>query len=722
MHMLRVFAVILCAAGAACAVETKAWQQAEMADFEKGNLARLSLRSDGRLMLAPALKEVFDPSVTFLWSIARDSKGNLYVGGGGLGASKAKLFAIDAQGKSKILAELDGMAIQAIAIDSQDRVYAATTPDGKVYRVANSGKAELFYDPKAKYIWALAFSKAGDLFVATGDQGEIHRVTPSGRGSVFFRTEETHARALAVDAGGNLIVGTDPSGLILRITPAGEGFVLYQAPKREITAVAVASDGTIYAAGVGNKQQPPPPPVAPTAAPVTPTPTGPATVNVTVGGRPNAPPPPTISGPAPVITGGSEIYRIQTDGYPRKAWSHGQDLVYALAFDSRGRLVAGAGNHGNIYRLDSDHTYTRLLNVAPTQVTGFCSTPDGMLYAVTGNIGKVFSVGPQPEGSGTFESDVLDAGGFSYWGRVSHEPQGGGITFQTRSGNLNRAQKNWSPWADLDAGRVASPPARFLQYRATLSGQAQLMEVDIAYQEKNVAPVIEELETTPANYKFPAPAAPFAPANPTLNLPPLGRRNPPPAPASPDSGSSPALTWSKGQIGARWLANDDDGDTLSFKVEIRGVNETTWKLLRDKVRERYYSWDSTAFPDGKYVLRITASDAPSNPPDQALTASRESDPFLIDNTPPEITGFSSVPSGGKIEVRFHAKDALSVLGKVEYSLNGADWVVVEPTTRLTDSSEHDYRIQVDRGQGETTVAVRVADEYENQATAKIVLK
>ena len=97
------------------------------------------------------------------------------------------------------------------------------------------------------------------------------------------------------------------------------------------------------------------------------------------------------------------------------------------------------------------------------------------------------------------------------------------------------------------------------------------------------------------------------------------------------------MTWAKGHIGARWLAEDDNGDTLEYKVEIRGVNETAWKLVRDKVRESYLSWDSTAYADGKYVLRVTASDAPSNPPDQALTGVRESDPFLIDNTPPEIT-------------------------------------------------------------------------------------
>ena len=86
-------------------------------------------------------------------------------------------------------------------------------------------------------------------------------------------------------------------------------------------------------------------------------------------------------------------------------------------------------------------------------------------------------------------------------------------------------------------------------------------------------------------------------------------------------------------------------------------------------------------------------------PEQTLTSSRESDLFLIDNTAPEISGADRTAQGGKIDVRFHAKDALSVLDKAEYSVNGGDWKVVEPTTRLTDSQEHDYRFQVDGGAG-----------------------
>ena len=731
MRYFRALAALLSAAAAARAVETKYWQEADMAAFDKGSLTRLALGSDGRLTLAPVLKEVFDPSVTFLWAVARDSQGNLYAGGGGLGGTKAKLFLVDANGKTKTLAELDGLAVQAIAIDRQDRVYAATAPDGKVYRVDASGKSEVFYDPRAKYIWALAFSKSGDLYVATGDPGEIHRVSPSGAGSVFFRTEETHARSLAVDPNDNLIVGTDPRGLILRLTPRSggnaEGFVLYQAPKREITALAISPDGTIYAAGVGVKQPARTTPAPATTAPVAPPRGASAPNTITLTPVRPAAPPPTLVTAIPAVTGGSDIYRIQTDGYARRIWTHAQDLVYALAFDSRGRVVAGTGNRGNIYRLDSDYSYTRLLKADVTQVTGFFAAPD-RLYAVTGNIGKVLAIGPELESSGALESDVFDAGAFSYWGRLSSESKSpGSVEFETRSGNLDRPQSNWSAWSRLNGGRVTSPPARFLQYRVKLAGAGgvspEVTEMDVAYQMRNVAPVIEDLETTQANYKFPAPAAPAAPANPTLNLPPLGRRAAPASTAGGnDSGASPTLTWSKGQIGARWLANDEDRDTLVFKVEIRGVNETVWKPLKDQIRERYFSWDSTAFPDGKYLLRVTASDAPSNPPYQALTSSRESPPFLIDNTPPEITDLRGAPSGSRIEIRFHAKDAWSVIDKAEYSVNGGEWLVVEPVNRLSDSTEEDYRVEVERGQGETTIAVRVADYAENQAAAKVVVK
>jgi hypothetical protein len=714
--------IFLLIAVALHASSTKTWTQGDFADYEKGVLKNLSVRSDGLLTLAPKSRELFDTATAYLWALAQDSKGNLYAGGG----TTAKLYRIPPDGKGKLLADLGSFEIHAIAVDSKDRVYVATSPDGKVWRVTGNNKPEVFFDPKAKYIWGMLFDSKGNLFVATGDQGEIYRVNPDGKGSVFFKSDETHARSLAIDANDNLIVGTEPSGLVLRVSPAGEGFVLYQMAKREVTAVAVARDGSIYAAAVGNKGGAPAPAPSPAPAPATVIVGAPGTPTA----RPAAPPPPSVG---PNVAGGSEVYRIEPNGNPRRWWSHNQDLVYSIAFDNSGRVLLGAGNKGNLYRVENPTRYTLLRIVPASQITAFQSGKDGHLYAATGNVGKVYEIGPGLEQSGSFESDVFDASMYTLWGRLTFEGRqnGGTVAVETRSGNLDQPQKNWSPWSSpitsQKGGPVASPASRFVQFRATLTADTagrspELESVSVAYLPKNVEPRIDEIETTPPNYKFPAPS-PITiggPAN-SLSLPPLGRRSQ--SPFSVDtSGTTPAMTLAKGFIGARWLATDPNGDPMVYTVEIKGENETSWKPLKDKIGEKYFSWDSTAFPDGEYRLRVTASDAPGNPPGETLTARLESSPFLIDNTPPKVTNLAAVRNGGKLAVKWHAADALNTITKAEYSLDGGDWTVVAPTSRISDSLELDYDLSVDAAPGEHTIAVRITDDYDNVGTDKVVVK
>ncbi len=735
---LKLAAATAAVAALCAATETKVWSLGDYSDFEKGSAKRLSLTSDGRLTLAPSFRELFDSASVYLWALAEDSKGNVYAGGGGPGGPGARVYVIPPSGKGKLLVQLDDLEIHALAVDSKDRVFAATSPDGKVYRISE-GKAEPFFDPHAKYIWGMAFDSKGDLYVATGDRGEVYRVSPSGKGAVFYKSAETHARSLAVDRKDNLIVGTEPGGLIVRVSPKGDGFVLYQAPKREITAVAVAPDGAVWAAGVGAKQTPSaggpigPPPSMPAPQPAIPQAPGAAAQAP----RPALAPAATGVTAAPAaIPGGSEVYKIGTDGFPRKAWTNAQNIVYTIAFDADGRPLLGTGNKGTIYRIDSDLVYSELVNAQPTQVTCIYTGRGGKMYAATGNVGKVYQIGPGFEKDGTLESEVFDAGLFSQWGRLSYRGQSnsGQIVFETRSGNLDRPEKDWSAWSVVtgafDGGRVGSPPARFVQWRATLrtsssGGSPEVNAVDVAYLPRNVAPQVTQIEVTPANYKFPAQATLTLSTPPNLNLPPLTSRAPRPAPSTPpvppDAGGS-SMQYAKGWIGVRWVAADENGDALNYTLQIKGENEAEWKPLKDKLTDRHFSWDSTAYPDGDYRLRVIASDAPGNPPDQALTGELVSDPFTIDNTPPQITGLAAAPSGASLTVRWRAVDALSVIDKAEMSVDGGEWTLVEPTTKLSDSRDETYEAQTPRPAGnEHTIAVRVSDEFDNQAVAKIVV-
>ncbi len=712
----------------ALAVETRIWEQSDQSDFVRGTARNLAIRSDGHLSLSPDFKELDSTTVPYLWALAQDSKGTLFYAGGGPTGATTKVFARSPDGKCRVLAEISGLEIHALAVDSTDRVYAAVLPDAKIYRIDKSGKSELFFDPKCKYIWGMAFDRSGNLFAATGDAGLIYKVSPDGKGVEFAKTEESHARSMAIDAAGNLIVGTEPGGLIVRFSPEGKGFVLYQAGKREVTAVA-EHDGIIYAAAVGNK-----PASVTGTAPVLPANSAPVSATgMPRAGTPPPAPPPSIGSLNAAVSGGSELYRIEKDGAAQKIWESPTDLIYAIAFDPAGKPVLGTGNKGSIYRIDSDQISTQLVDAPPTQVTAFLGGKSGVIYAATGNVGNVYSIGPALAKSGTLESDVLDTNDFAIWGKAHLTSKGnaGAIKLEARSGYLNDPQHDWSPWSAVPSselgGQIAAPPARFLQYRVTLTGQEnggnpELSVIDIAYLPKNVPPEMRQIELAPYNYRE-SPSnsslertvmASGSPAS--ISVPAVGQRRSASASTGLEAAGAATLQYSKGFLTARWSASDPNGDPIQFKVELKRKDDTVWRVLKDKLTDRYYSFDTSAFADGSYVLRISASDAPGNPPGHALTAALESDPFVIDNTPPSIDNVKLEEAGGKRSVHFTAKDAASWIDKAEYSVNGADWILLDPINKVTDSQSLDYGVSVDK---DAVLSIRVFDENDNQMVKQI---
>ncbi len=714
--------------------ETKHWTQSTLEDFEAGTAEKISLRSDGRIALAPRFREIYDAPSSYLWALATDSKGMLYAAGG----PDAEVFRIGPDGKAETVFETAAVEIHALAVDSHDNVYAATSPEAKVYKIEPSGAHSVFFDPGVDYVWDMAFDANGNLFVATGDSGKIYRVTPDGKGEVYFDTGETHVRSIKIDRDGNLVVGTDPSGLIMRVSAKEgaepSGFVLYQTSKKEVTAVVLAADGTVYAAGVGARTAgtaPPPASPAPNQPP-------PASVNTSL--VPGAPQQAQAQGPQPAaapsglmarVVGGSEIYRIAPDGEPSVAWSSSSDIVYALGFDGEGRLLAGTGNQGRLIRLDSEHLHSVVLTSSSRQITALASGPKKQVYTATSNIGKVYELGPDLETEGTFESEPLDAGMFSHWGRLEWNGTASGpakIEVATRSGNLDSPSRNWSDWSapvtTPEGGDAASPSARFVQWRAKLTSaegkeSPVLDSVTLYYRPKNVAPVVTEIEATPPNYRF-ADKAQNPPAR-NLTLPPLGASQRRSSAVAAKQGHT--LLPEQGHVGVRWDAEDRNDDQLSFKVEIRAEDESNWKVLEEKTEDSYLSWDSTAFPDGLYRVRITASDAPSNPEAAALTHSRISEPFQIDNTAPSVNGLTANLGSGKLHVTFQTSDSATPIKSAECSLDGGDWKPVLPTSRLFDSQDLSFDFELDvAGTGEHSVAVRVFDAHDNVATAKAVVR
>ncbi|MFZ0138163.1 MAG: hypothetical protein WAK89_13940 [Candidatus Sulfotelmatobacter sp.] len=771
LFLINISAVSL--VSTAFAEGTRTWEQSKFDELTKGTATGVAIRSEGGLELAPTFKSLYATPSTYIWSIASDDAGNVYVAAG----APARVYRITPDGKATIIFEPKELQVQALQTGPGGAIYAATAPDGKVYKLEHrsetksradsqrgtasdkkdkdnaaddndaaksaidpSWSSSVYFEPGTKYIWDLALDKAGNLYVATGDHGEIYRVTPKGEHSVFFKSDETHIRVLAFDARENLIAGTDGSGLIYRISPAGEGFVLYSAPKKEITALALDHAGNIYAAAVGEKRSGGGPGGAalaaalmnlganpPTAA------TTPQTPGITVTPAPSVP---QMTGPFPFPGGGassgSDVYRIAPDGSPTRVWSSHEDIVYALAFDSQGRLLAGTGNRGHIFAITGQDDFSDLLKAPASQVTRFAKAPGGGLYAATSNLGKVFVLGPGPEAEGTYESDVFDARIFSRWGRAEFRGTGS-VDLYARSGNVDNPDRNWSPWKKIDLAansETGIPAARYAQWKAVLRAGTVAPGVDsvaLNYLPKNAAPEIDDV-TVQVGVKY----QPM----PKISGNAMGTDSG----GSSFSGSSfggsgqhfetpPPSSHDRDSIGVKWSAHDDNDDQLVYSIYYRGDGEMRWLLLKDNLTDKAYSFDASLLPDGGYTVKVVASDSPSHSPGEALTTSKESRRFEVDTTPPRIETLAASIEAKEIHVTFRAVDGFSPIKRAEYSVDASDWKYVEPVGQLSDARTENYDFKVtpeaakDGGaSSEHVVVVRVYDRYDNMGAAKILVR
>lgn len=741
---------------AAHAQGTHLWSQSRLEDFEKGTPQGVALTSAGELREAPGLKEVVTTPSTFVWSVAADKNGTAYVGTG----TPASILRIGTDGKVFTLFETRDLTVQVVRVGPDGSLYAATLPSGKVYKLnpaatekQDDASATLVFDaskfgqksetkdeakPAAKpdskadadkaddkkphYIWDMTFDSAGRLYIAAGGPAAVYRVDlakPGAAAEEFFKSDEQHIRALAWDGKGNLIAGTDGSGLVYRISPDGKGYVLFDAPRREIPALAVGPNGTIYAASVGDKSRNPLPPLPVQGA-------GMVTITVMQPGSLQAA---NASSSAPE---GTEIYAIDENQAPRKLWSGKDEIVYALASRPDG-ILALTGNRGHILRIENNGTFADIGHLEAQQGLALAAPggSKGEILIGTGNTGKLVRLTSQD--AHEYASDVLDAGALARFGRIEVEPGSSGFQLYTRSGNIEQPARGWTDWQPVDGDTIASPPGRFLQWKAVLKPGARLGSVGVNYLPVNAAPVLEDIVVVPGA-RLNQQQVVNQPQNINIAFP-ASNQNPNIIAFDNAAASSPIPALKdRTAITARWAAHDDNGDDLTYSLYLRGDGEQGWRLLKENVTDKAWSFDQILLPDGGYQLKVEASDAPSHTPGDALKAEKISDRFEVDTTPPNVTRLNAAeapvqcvraPCPAPVHITFDAEDAMSPVVKAEYSVNAGPWQYIEPVGGLSDARREHYDFTLPASvfhgkSGEQLLTVRAYDRHDNVGLAKTV--
>ena len=611
----------------------------------------------------------------------------------------------------------------------------------------------------ATYIWAMTLAADGKAYLATGPNGQLFEVDVSAKtAKVIYDSDEDNLRSV-VALNDTIFVGTDPHGLILKVDRAtGKAFVVYDAPEAEVSALLIdAQSGTIYA---GTSQ------LVEATAPATPA--AAPTTEATTSGRPNAedsavtpiamppaePPKPAPRGDAeflrieaalpdrakepnppatqpvgnepaanagPQLTpttdgattppaagtageaaaNGNAIYKIDAQGFVSEVF-RAPVMIFGIA--KQGDLLyVATGPNGALYQLDpSKEENAAIAKSRSANLTSVLATADGRIVFGSANSAELSLLGAGTAKTGTFTSPVLDATQISAFGKMQVRgtiPDGTKVSVATRSSNVDDQDSPlWSDWsAPVAANRfvaVQTPAARFVQYRVTFEGDGKqtpsLDEVALAYQQPNVGPRIDSVSVGDA----------------VANA----------------DGGKPARTVS-------WVATDPNSDEVRYTLSIRSGAGQPWVPLAKDLTEATYEWDTRRVPDGRYEVKVEASDALANAPGTGKTTSRVSDAAIIDNTPPAIGDLAVTRENGKTSIAVRVADQAGAIDSLEYAVDGDEhWQTVQPSDMLNDSPNEQYVIVLpDAGGGSAAnathvVSLRARDENGNTAHESVTVK
>jgi hypothetical protein len=691
------------------AVVPQKWELRTREDYLRGKFDGISVSYDGMLALAPKEEKIAAPQEEFYLSVLAMPDGTTFLGTGHGG----KVYRIGKDGKSEVWFQAPEMDVTCLALDRKGVLYASTSPNGRIYKITGSGKGEEFFNPAEKYIWDLLFLDSGELWAAVGESGGIYRISPLGEGRMFFKAAENHILCLEKTAREEVIAGSGGNGLVYKITPEGRASVLFETPYEEVRSLALDREGLIYAAASGTPTR-----SRQDAGPAAPVRLD-AEVSITVSasggdGR-------TASAAAPGAKDGGALFRLTGDGVAQRLWSSDDEMIYTLLWrEDEKKVLFGTGGKGRIYSVDKEERVALLLQQSSEQVYQLASL-DSKVYVLSNNPCYFGLLLTEQRFAGEYTGPVLDARTLASWGRIVWDAAvaaGASVQFQSRSGNTSEPNAMWSDWSppySKTEEQILSPRARFLQVKALLRvqvGRASpvLDRVTVFYLQSNIAPSVARPEFLRPNEVY-------------LKLPDpddviLGvEKNLPGTSAKKDElriGLPTRKVERKGFQTVVWDAADENGDTLRFGLAMKKDGESEWRVLEEGLTETIYAFDTLSFPDGTYVLKITASDAPSNPLGLELKSERTSPPFVIDNSLPEVKNFTAVRNGAGLDVSFLAEDAYSYIEEAKVLIRPGEWRVVFPVDGIADSRSESFKFSVKLPPGaENQVTVRVRDSYGN---------
>lgn len=674
------------AASGSVARTARHWRFNAAVDWNKGERHGLAPITDGALVLAPEFTSVAELPPGPVWCLTSDGVGGVFAGIG----TEGSIVHATADGTSSVVCRLPEVTVNALLRTSDGALYAATSPNGRTYRIAAGMPPEAIHDADEPGALALAEEGPDSILIGTGGGGgSVYRVTPSST-TALARDLDSDVTAILI-LNGSIYLGTGGHGRIVRVQSDGSMAPLMEQGGQTISGLERWKDDHLLAS------------------------TAPA-------GR---------------------LYAIGADGSVVEVKPEAGKAVSSMdRSDSGSVLIAGEGlaerrdESGRITALDVPDDFEPMTIVAGV---------DGSLWIGAANSGRILRSRGVPM-KGSFVSKPLDAGNVALWGQASWRGTRQAQTIVEllfRSGNTADPDASWSGWTRLQpgvtSGTITCPPARYLQFRAEMTAprsdiRPELHEVVIAYLPANSPPSLtlrtpgvgdtwsgvrtlqwqatdpdgDTLEytverssddgahwtTVPASAwisgSSAAPGAPAdtAPAPPTTN--PTQRRPLTVAQVTEELDRHPNVPAALREAIIE-RARAVNAEYERSRPDDKPAGDS--RLLSSRATERQL--DTSKLPDGVYRFRIHASDAPSNA-ERHQTTSQTSPRVVICNAAPVVyilRNTLSVNAAGELEIEVAAVQTLTTITGAQWRIDGGEWRAAYPVDGLADSTLERFRVK-----------------------------
>jgi hypothetical protein len=682
------------ASAPASANATKFFTQATSKDFEEGEASGTMVQPTGELV--PGMKtSVVEAPSAFTWCSALSRDGAVAYFGSG---DEGKIFAVETKGggktgdKARLVATLDAPWVTALAVRPDGSLLAGTTPGGRLFSIdPRTGAAKELARVAAEHVWAIVYDdRSATAYVGTGAPGKIFAVDAHGKSRALWDAHDKHVVSLARDDDRHLLAGTSDEAFLYRVGLDGRGEALQDFEAEEVRAVARAGDAVTIAVNDFDKTAPLS--FGPVAAKGT-------KIVLAQGGAPSS------AGALPrpgARKSKAALYRLERDGRIEQIFSIADGYFTSLAVDDKtGDVFAATGSEGRVYRVRADRTAALAIDLPERQALTMVRA-NGAFLVGTGDVGAIYRARPATGAEATYLSKVLDAEARAQFGLLRwHGAKG--VTIETRSGITAKPDDAWSAFqrladvrasGDGGAGQVASPAARYVQYRVTLASEgARLTDLTLAYLPQNQRARVTEFtasDGTAAGGTAPAPGTPVVHAHATV-------------------------------LKLRWKIENLDGDELDYRLAFREQNEAVWRPLGgpDALLKPEYDWNTEGVADGTYIVRVTTSDERAQPRERALESTYLSAPVLVDNRRPEVAGLAAKYPF----VSGRARDDASPITQIEMAVDGNEWHEVAPTDGICDDLVEGFTVKLPAlAPGPHDVTVRAWDSADNVGAASITVR